>query len=81
IGTLIEFCTGKPMQVNHLTVKVSQEEHYFSSAKARRELGLVTRPFQQTISETVNWIRDRFIGTRALKEMDVKHPTLSPAKH
>lgn len=80
MGSLIEIWTGRPMQVNHLTAKVSEEKHYLSSEKAKRELGLQVRPIEETIKETVQWFKLHFIGKRAMKEHSATHAPSMPMK-
>ncbi|MCA9584411.1 MAG: SDR family oxidoreductase [Myxococcales bacterium] len=42
------------------SVKYAQREIFFSNEKARRDLGLPTRPLEETVARAVAWFRDGF---------------------
>jgi dihydroflavonol-4-reductase len=45
------------LPVNGEQVRFSAETFWFDSSKARRELGLVTRPFAETVKRTYEWYK------------------------
>lgn len=56
VGSTIERLTRTPMTINHLTLKIASEFHYYSNTKAITELGFIPRPFHNTLTDTVNWL-------------------------
>ena len=46
------------------SVRYAQKEAFFSNAKARRELGLPTRPLDATVRRAVDWFRDHDAAKR-----------------
>ena len=50
--------TGKPALLTSFAIYNLARNNNFSSEKARRELDYRTRPFEETIEDTVNWLRE-----------------------
>jgi dihydroflavonol-4-reductase len=46
------------------TKEVEQAEHfwYFDSTKAKDALGFETRDSQETLNDTINYLRENFLG-------------------
>ena len=44
------------------SVRYAQKDSFFSNAKARRELGLPTRPLDDTVRRAVDWFRDHDVA-------------------
>ncbi|OKB68406.1 oxidoreductase [Serratia marcescens] len=52
--------SGKPILLSLATVKLMMQEadrSHYNPAKSERELGLSFRPLEQTLGDTLNWIR------------------------
>jgi dihydroflavonol-4-reductase len=49
--------SGKEPFLTLDALKMAKHHMYFSSAKAERELGFTTRPFQRAIEDALNWFR------------------------
>jgi dihydroflavonol-4-reductase len=49
--------TGKEPFLTADALKMSKHHMYFSSAKAKRELGFVARPFVRGIEDALAWFR------------------------
>jgi dihydroflavonol-4-reductase len=47
--------TGRPAQVNAAMAAVANDGHYFTSQKARTELGLHQTPITQAVAEAFDW--------------------------
>jgi dihydroflavonol-4-reductase len=47
--------TGRPAQVNAAMAAVANDGHYFTSQKARTELGLPQTPITQAVAEAFDW--------------------------
>jgi len=60
IGTCYEFITHKTISINIKTIKLSAENHYYKSDKAKKELGFNPRPAKETIKDTVNWLAHEY---------------------
>jgi nucleoside-diphosphate-sugar epimerase len=45
-------------------MRYTQRSAFFSNAKARRELGLRTRPLEETVRRAVEWFRGDFEKAR-----------------
>lgn len=50
--------TGRPTLVTVDGVRTLRERRLYSSAKARRELGITFRPFEETLRDEVAWFRE-----------------------
>jgi dihydroflavonol-4-reductase len=50
--------TGRPTRVTVESVRMSRKRMFFSSAKARRELGYCWRPPQEAFADAVLWFRE-----------------------
>jgi dihydroflavonol-4-reductase len=48
--------TGKPAQLTSFSIYNLARNNNFSSKKARQELGFRTRPFEETIADTIKWL-------------------------
>jgi len=64
IGTCFEFITHKSISINHKTMKLSNEIHYYKADKAKKELGFNPRPVKETIKDTVNWFANEYISNQ-----------------
>lgn len=64
VGTFAEYLTGKSFAVNHKTIKLSFENHYYSAEKAKNELGFSPRSIDQTIQDTVNWFKNEYVPNK-----------------
>jgi dihydroflavonol-4-reductase len=49
--------SGKEPFLTLDALKMAKHHMYFSSAKAERELGFTTRPFQRAVEDALNWFR------------------------
>ncbi len=49
--------TGKPMRMTTFAVYNLTRNNEFDSSKARRELGFTTRPFADTLADTITWLQ------------------------
>lgn len=60
--------TGKVATVSYPMARISCDEHYYSSAKAVRELNLPLTPIKSVIPEAFNWLKsfhiDKTYGTK-----------------
>lgn len=52
---LVASLTGKEPLATRDGVRMSRHTMFFDDAKARRELGYVSRPYQQSVADAVNW--------------------------
>ena len=57
-GDIWTHITGHEAEVNSAAVRMSSEKHYFSSARARRELGYNTRPVRETVEDAWRWFQE-----------------------
>ncbi|MBM4087908.1 MAG: NAD-dependent epimerase/dehydratase family protein [Planctomycetes bacterium] len=57
-GDLWGRLTGHEPDVNSAVVTLSRCFHYFSSARAERELGFRVRPAEETMADTWQWLRE-----------------------
>jgi nucleoside-diphosphate-sugar epimerase len=46
-------------------MRYAQRNAFFSNAKAKRELGLRTRPLEETVRRAVEWFRGDFNAAQA----------------
>jgi dihydroflavonol-4-reductase len=58
VGDLWGRITGHEPDVNSAAIKLSDPFHYFSSARAQRELGYQIRPLEESIRDAWQWFRD-----------------------
>ncbi len=56
-GDLIGKLTGREPDVNSAAVRMSGLFHYYSSARAQKELGYVVRPVEESIADAWTWFR------------------------
>jgi dihydroflavonol-4-reductase len=54
----------KEPQATYRSMRYTQRNAFFSNAKAKRELGLPTRPLEETVRRTVEWFRGDFEKVR-----------------
>ena len=52
------FITGREPMLTRDTLRMARKRMYFSSAKAKRELGYTTRPAIQGLADAVTWFRE-----------------------
>jgi len=57
INSVLARITGKPPQLSYSMARLSRISHYFSSAKAIRELNMPQTPIEQGIKSSVSWFR------------------------
>jgi dihydroflavonol-4-reductase len=57
-GDLWGRITGREPDVNSAAIQMSSLFHYYSSQRAIDELGYHIRPFEETLSDAVAWLRD-----------------------
>ena len=57
VSELIARITGKEPMLTVDSLKMSQHRMFFSSAKAKRELGYTTRPWRLAVADAVNWFK------------------------
>ena len=55
----------KAPQATYRSMRYAQRNAFFSNAKAKRELGLPTRPLEETVRRAVEWFRGDFQARRA----------------
>lgn len=66
VSDLIGKVSGKPMRLTGFAVYNLTRNNDFDSSKARAELGFRTRPFADTLSDTIAWLkREGHIGSQA----------------
>ena len=58
LGDLWGRITGHEPDINSAAIKLSDPFHYFSSARAQRELGYQTRPLEDSIRDAWQWFRE-----------------------
>lgn len=58
VGDVWGRMTGSEPDVNSAAVKLSDQFHYFSSARAQRELGYQIRPLDESIGDAWRWFRE-----------------------
>jgi dihydroflavonol-4-reductase len=56
-GDLWGRLTGLEPDMNSAAIRLSDQYHYFSSARAHRELGYQIRPLEETLRDTWQWLR------------------------
>jgi len=56
-GDLIGKITGREPDVNSASVGMSDLYHYYSIARAQRELGYVVRPLEESIADAWSWFQ------------------------
>jgi dihydroflavonol-4-reductase len=54
----------KEPPATYRSMRYAQRSAFFSNAKAKRELGLPTRPLEETVRRAVEWFRGDFANTR-----------------
>ncbi len=66
VSDLIGRVSGKPMRMTAFAVYNLTRNNNFDSTKARQELGFRTRPFADTLADTIAWLQqERRIGAQA----------------
>jgi dihydroflavonol-4-reductase len=58
IGSLTGTITGKAPAVSYPLSRIASDEHYYSPAKARTELGLPQSPVETGIKESFEWLKE-----------------------
>lgn len=58
IGSLMGKITGKAPAVSYPLSRIANDEHYYSPAKARKELGLPQTPVETGIRESFEWLKE-----------------------
>ncbi|MHB0957769.1 MAG: NAD-dependent epimerase/dehydratase family protein [Pirellulaceae bacterium] len=58
IGDLWGRLSGREPDVNSAAIGLSDQYHYFSSARAQRELGYQIRPLEQSIRDAWHWFQE-----------------------
>lgn len=58
LGLIYSNLTGKPPVFSTFTIYNLERNNDFSSAKAERELGYKSRPLDETLIDTVNWLKE-----------------------
>ena len=54
---VVESVTHKPQRMTSFAVYNLVRNNEFDCSKARRDLGFVTRPFEETLADTIQWLR------------------------
>ncbi len=57
-ANVINVFRKEELEFNSLALQMSTQFHYFSSAKAQRELGYKIRPAEETIRDAWNWLQE-----------------------
>lgn len=57
IGSLMGNISGKAPAVSYPLSRIASDEHYYSPAKARKELGLPQTPVETGIKESFDWLK------------------------
>jgi dihydroflavonol-4-reductase len=57
LGSLMGKITGKAPAVSYPLSRIASDEHYYSPAKARKELGLPQTPVETGIKESFEWLK------------------------
>jgi len=57
-GSFIEAIVRKPVSVNHKSMKILSESHYYSHEKAKAHLDFAPRPAEESIIDTIDWIKN-----------------------
>ena len=65
LGSVIEYIIGKPSTINSKCIKLAFENHYYTSEKAKIDLGFTTRPVKETIHDTINWFNNEYVQHQA----------------
>jgi dihydroflavonol-4-reductase len=55
-GDLLGRITGHEPDVNSAAVAISRQFHYYSSERARLELGYRSRPFRESVRDAWEWL-------------------------
>jgi nucleoside-diphosphate-sugar epimerase len=58
LGTAYERLTGKSFAVNHKTMALATQQHFYTSAKAKRELGFEPRNVEETLEDTIKYLKN-----------------------
>lgn len=58
IGSIVGNVTGKAPAISYPLARISADEHYYNSAKARTELGLPQTPVEAGIRESFEWLKE-----------------------
>jgi len=58
IGSAFAKLSGKPPKVSYAMAKISNDEHYFSSAKAIKELDMPQTDIEVAIIDCFNWLKE-----------------------
>lgn len=63
-GDLWGICTGHEPNINSAAAAMSACLHYYSSAKAQRDLGYSVRPLESTLRDSWDWLTERGLLVR-----------------
>jgi dihydroflavonol-4-reductase len=74
VGIMHQF--GMSLPVDRGRVLLSREYIYYDNRKTVRELGLKTRPFAESVSDTCEW----YIQNNYLQKRGIRKPCILPAK-
>jgi dihydroflavonol-4-reductase len=63
-GYLYELVFRKSLAINLKTMKISTENHFYTTEKAKNELSFSPRPAFETIIDTVNWFKNGYLQNK-----------------
>ena len=58
LSSLKGMVSGKPPPMNLALARIACDEHYYSSEKAMRELGIPQTPIEVAIEEAFKWFKE-----------------------
>jgi dihydroflavonol-4-reductase len=61
MGTFYELVFQKTFGINHKTIKLAFENHYYKAHKAKTDLKFSPRPAEETIKGTVKWFHNEYL--------------------
>ncbi len=68
INEAISWCTGREPLIPLTGVRMARKIMFFDSAKAVRELGLKSRPVEESLQRAVDWFRDNgYVNVRTAR--------------
>lgn len=57
-GDLWAKLTGHESEINSAAIRMANQVHAYESSRAKAELGYQTRPFNETLDDAVEWLRE-----------------------
>jgi dihydroflavonol-4-reductase len=79
-GDLVARWSGREPEVNSALVRMSQMLHYYSSDRARRELGYATRPLVDTVNDAWQWFQQYdYLPPRRPRSRLNRRETMAPS--